>query len=281
MLFLLLPSSSPIWPTSALLGICANVGFGASVVAMNAYLPTLARASEEVVKTRVQLTSSTTEHEDTAPAPHDHEGDASEPLLSSSHDASQADAHPEGSAAREAYNTALSRATSRISSQGIALGYMAGILLLVIALVPVTLLHGTTFSLRLAIGLSGIWWATFSLPAAAWLPSGRKAVEAEGEDAWGAEEEPDAKEKWSTGREIVKAWKKLGSMLRWGEIKRLRNTFKFLAAWFLLSDGKILHSPRVVCLILRRLHHHNLNSDALRQDLAQHASNLAHHHRYN
>ena len=96
---------------------------------------------------------------------------------------------------------------------------------------PVTLLRGTTFSLRLAIGLSGAWWAAFSLPAAAWLPSGR-AVEGE-EDAWG----PGGKEAWSTGREILKAWRKLGPMLRWGEIKRLRNTFKFLAAWFLLSDG--------------------------------------------
>ena len=34
---------------------CANVGFGASIVAMNAYLPTLARHSEEVVKHRVEL----------------------------------------------------------------------------------------------------------------------------------------------------------------------------------------------------------------------------------
>ena len=228
MLFLLLPSSSPIWPSSALLGICANVGFGASVVAMNAYLPTLARASEEVVKARTELVSSGAAHEEAE----EHDGDASAPLLSE-HDTPQ----PHDGAAREAYNTALSRATSRISSQGIALGYAAGIVLLAIALVPVTRLHGTTFSLRLAIGLSGIWWAAFSLPAAAWLPSGRTAVEAGGEDGWGAEEGPDAKEKWSTGREILKAWRKLGNMLRWSEIKRLRNTFKFLAAWFLLSDG--------------------------------------------
>lgn len=237
MLFLLLPSSSPIWPSSALLGICANVGFGASVVAMNAYLPTLARASEEVVKTRAELDFSGADHEDSTRTSQEHDGDASEPLLSSQHDTSPSHDQTEtrSDAAHEAYNTALSRATSRISSQGIALGYMAGILLLVIALVPVTLLHGTTFSLRLAIGLSGIWWAAFSLPAAAWLPSGRKTAEAE--DGWGSEEGPDTKEKWSMGREILKAWKKLGNMLRWGEIKRLRNTFKFLAAWFLLSDG--------------------------------------------
>ena len=38
-------------------------------------------------------------------------------------------------------------------------------------------------------------------------------------------------------REIVRAWKRLGQMLKWREIKRLRNTFVYLAAWFLLSDG--------------------------------------------
>ncbi|EKM51066.1 uncharacterized protein PHACADRAFT_263038 [Phanerochaete carnosa HHB-10118-sp] len=226
-LFLLLPSTSPIWPTSALLGICANVGFGASVVAMNAYLPTLARASEEVVMARADMLSVVGESQ---PGQHSNDGeaeDASEPLL-----ASQGDDHSSSNALREAYNNALSRATSRISSFGIALGYVAGIILLIIALIPVTKLHGTTFSLRLAIGMSGIWWATFSLPAAAWLPSGKtKEANMESEDVEGS------KELWNTKREIGKAWKRLGNMLRWREVKRLRNTFKFLAAWFLLSDG--------------------------------------------
>jgi MFS transporter, UMF1 family len=243
MLFLLLPSTSPLWPASALLGICANVGFGASVVAMNAYLPTLARASEDVVKARQELLAGASESDEQA-APRrlgEHEADASEPLL-----AGQANsAHPHGEAEgnfalHDAYSNALSRTTSRISSQGIALGYAAGIFLLIIALIPVTRLHGTTFSLRLAIGLSGIWWAVFSLPAAAWLPSGRGVKEAhadEAEDGWGEGEGADM-ESWSTRREIVKAWKRLGNMLRWQEVKKLRNTFKFLAAWFLLSDGR-------------------------------------------
>lgn len=194
------------------------------------------------MKTRIELDSGVAGREDEPllQSPDENEDNASEPLLSSRHEASEQEVHPITAGVAtlsEAYNTALSRATSRISSQGIALGYAAGILLLVIALVPVTLLHGTTFSLRLAIGLSGIWWAVFSLPAAAWLPSGKKTkeVRVEGEEAWGAED--DSKEEWSTGKEIVKAWKRLGNMLRWREVKKLRNTFKFLAAWFLLSDG--------------------------------------------
>jgi UMF1 family MFS transporter len=27
--------------------------------------------------------------------------------------------------------------------------------------------------------------------------------------------------------------------LKWTEVLKLRNTFKYLAAWFLLSDGKL------------------------------------------
>ena len=111
---------------------------------------------------------------------------------------------------------------------GIALGYGAGICLLIVALIPVTKLNGSTFALRLAIGLSGIWWALFSIPAAIWLPS---------PPFTSMEGAVDHKEK-NVGKEIVAAWIRLINMLRLAEIKRLRNTFKFLAAWFLLSDGQ-------------------------------------------
>lgn len=211
---------------------------------MNAYLPTLARASEEVVKARADMLSAVGESELGQQSNDSDAGDASEPLLASQDDASGHD-HSGSNALREAYNNALSRATSRISSFGIAIGYAAGIILLIIALIPVTKLHGTTFSLRLAIGMSGIWWAMFSVPAAAWLPSGKaKEADVESEDVEGR------KEPWNTKREIGKAWKRLGNMLRWREVKRLRNTFKFLAAWFLLSDGDEPSLPFYLSIIL-------------------------------
>ena len=132
---------------SALLGICANVGFGASVVAMNAYLPTLARASEEVV-TSYALLHATLDGEGSVLRGASTEDQASEPLLAGQQE--RADV----AALRSDYNATLSRTTSRISSQGIALGYAAGIIMLFVALIPGNLLHGTTFALRLAIGLS-------------------------------------------------------------------------------------------------------------------------------
>lgn len=279
MMFLLLPSSSPIWPASALLGICANVGFGASVVAMNAYLPTLARASEEVVVRFAQLHAGA--GATSAPVA-SRQDSASSPLLADEPD------QEDVSALRTAYNTALSRATSRISSQGIALGYAAGILMLFVALIPVTLLHGTTFALRLAIGLSGAWWALFSLPSAAWLPSGAVA-DAEWADE--AEEGEDASmetKTWSTRREIGKAWKRLGGMLRWREIKRLRYTFQYLAAWFLLSDGQYTSAQREcreskltkANIFPPRFYDHYVYRDSLRQDQPAYATIVTHYHRH-
>jgi UMF1 family MFS transporter len=214
-LFLALPSSSSIWLLSALLAICANVGFGASVVAMNAYLPALARESPEVVEIRTELENFAQE----LPPSDIHDPDR--PLL------------PEATSLTPKYNIALSEATSRISARGIALGYGAGILMLIIALVPVKLLHGSTFSLRLAIGLSGIWWAFFSVPAAIWLPSGSRNTE--NVIAREVRTEGD----WNVWIEVKAAWLRLGGMLRWREVKRLRNTFKYLVAWFLLSDGTL------------------------------------------
>ncbi|ETW76683.1 hypothetical protein HETIRDRAFT_328451 [Heterobasidion irregulare TC 32-1] len=228
-LFLLLPSSSSFWPLSGVLAILANVGFSASVVAMNAYLPLLARGSENVVRARTELDAldpETVTHE-----PESNEDHADAPLLQD----------PEFDSVKaldlkRKYNTELSNATSGISSLGIALGYSSGIVLLALTLIPVTLLHGSTFSLRLAIGLSGVWWAIFSIPAALWLPS---ATESSGLDlTWvGGEDLENEEAEWNTKREIVAAWKRLIGMLSWIEIKKLRNTFKFLAAWFLLSDG--------------------------------------------
>ena len=248
-IFLFLPSSSPVWYLSALLAILANVGFGASVVAMNAYIPALAQESPEVVRILNNLQSfegepSTADLED----PNMDLDNASVPLLSG-----------DGSAARESeetmkkqklvleeeYQTELSRATSWISSFGIALGYGAGIFLLLFALIPVTQLHGSTFSLRLAIGLSGIWWAVFSIPAAIWLPGSgayRKGIQYltpdSSHDVSGRAVDYDENDKeWNFWKEIIAAWIRLGNMLRWTEIKKLGNTFKYLAAWFLLSDG--------------------------------------------
>ncbi|KAI9068943.1 MFS general substrate transporter [Trametes sanguinea] len=243
-LFLIIPSTSPVWPLVAPLAICANVGFGASIVALNAYIPSLAQGAQEVVAARAKLVqllrggTSSPEPRESADEPEDLSG-VHQPLLTRS---SNVDWSDDARQVKAEHDQVLSATTSRISSQGIALGYASGIVMLLLALIPVRAMRGSTDSLRLAIGLSGIWWAFFTIPAAIWLPgassvpptSGALAGESEAVD--GALMSADERS-WSMTREIGRAWKRLGQMLKWREIKRLRNTFVYLAAWFLLSDG--------------------------------------------
>ncbi|KIJ62467.1 hypothetical protein HYDPIDRAFT_64175, partial [Hydnomerulius pinastri MD-312] len=233
MLFLLLSSSSPLWILSAVFAICANVGFGASTVAMNAYLPSLASDSPEVLQARIELDDVPRSSDE--PITPSLDLDTEQALISARESASAPllgiPAMSSQTTAQKAYNAALSRATSRISSQGIASGYGAGIILLLLALIPVTKLHGSTFSLRLAIGLSGAWWLAFSIPAAIWLPNAsRDQVSRDSSSV-------KNNDHWTVRSEVVAAWKRLGVMLRWSQIKRLQHTFRYLAAWFLLSDG--------------------------------------------
>jgi UMF1 family MFS transporter len=43
-------------------------------------------------------------------------------------------------------------------------------------------------------------------------------------------------------QQVKLAWARLGQMLRPAEIRKLRNTFWYLGAWFLLSDGEFFSS---------------------------------------
>ncbi|KAH7102425.1 autophagy-related protein 22-like protein [Auriculariales sp. MPI-PUGE-AT-0066] len=78
--------------------------------------------------------------------------------------------------------------------------------------------------LRLAIGASGIWWAIFTIPASYWLPGARSLAS-------------KSSDRPSLLTEVRGSWARILDMLRPAEIRKLRNTFWFLAAWFVLSDG--------------------------------------------
>jgi MFS transporter, UMF1 family len=207
---------------------------------MNAYLPTLAKESPQVVAIQDELLAPQEDNNLADP-------EVDDSLEHHRQDEQLLPDHPSKQTLAAKYDAVLSVATSRISSQGIAMGYAAGIFLLIIALVPVTVMHGSTFSLRLAIGLSGIWWAVFSVPAWVWLPEGEPGEVVEGDRRSLLSNGIDIEERgggrarkedeWSAWKEVKAAWVRLGGMLRWREVKRLRNTFRYLAAWFLLSDG--------------------------------------------
>lgn len=244
-LFITLSSSSPVWLLCGLLAALANVSFGASTVVANSYLPTLARSSGQVRKLAAvveRLRSNISEEEQFSVE----EDSPTSPFK----------------LALESYNKAVSRAAASISAKGIAIGYSAGIILLGVAIIPVTMLGGTTYSLRLAISLSGVWWALFTIPAAMWLPGGKVRTgmlwersgfsaprgwmdpvrRATGDATILEEDNPRV---W---QQVKLAWARLGQMLRPTEIGKLRNTFWYLGAWFLLSDGEFFNSlPFRVC----------------------------------
>ncbi|KAH9817921.1 autophagy-related protein 22-like protein [Melampsora americana] len=119
----------------------------------------------------------------------------------------------------EEYDVILSHSISNLSAKGISIGFSAGILALFISLIPVTIREGDTTSLRWAVGSSGIWWAIFTIPAALWLPPSN----------------------WKTLNRSnqtlnpMKSWKEFGKMLKARD--RLKHTFYYLMAWFLLSDA--------------------------------------------
>lgn len=257
---------------------------------MNAYLPMLARDAPEVVATRAELEALRDEaldHLDSdsfragQPEPHQAESEGSTLL---SHNGNSASG-PSSSliALMNKYESLLSQATARISSLGIALGYGAGIILLLLTLIPVRRLHGSTWSLRLAIGLSGIWWGTGCIPVMLWLPGGRSTTQIEEQGAllssnwFNRNQRVEDQSLWES---VKDAWKRLGEMLKWSEIKKLRNTFRYLAAWFLLSDGKYHPLNDILLANSTRFHDHHIYRPPFRKDFASHGSLISYFNRH-
>jgi len=111
--------------------------------------------------------------------------------------------------------------STKISSNGIGIGYIAGLFVQSIAILLVVSTGSTTFSLRLVLFIIGSWWLLFTIPAALWLrPRPGPPL-------------PSSRQTWFNY--LVYAWKSLYlTMLR---ARRLKDVVIFLAAWFLLSDG--------------------------------------------
>jgi len=106
---------------------------------------------------------------------------------------------------------------------GLAIGYASGLTLLLLCLIPVTKLKGSTYSLRMAIGTSGGCWLALSLLGQIF---NQKSVNTE-----------DISPPFNP----QSGWIGLFSIVK--EATKVRQTFKFLIAWFLLSD--VSHSSKV------------------------------------
>ncbi|GAA5839284.1 hypothetical protein JCM5353_004126 [Sporobolomyces roseus] len=205
-LFYSLPSTSIFWPLCTLFALLANVSFGAAGVCLNSYLPSLARLSPLVTTSYDTLQTS----------------------LKSPSSSSSTNSHQ----LLVDYTRLRSQETSRISSKAIAMGYAAGIGVL-IGLLPIvralTVEGGDeTWPLRVAIGISGGLWLIGTIVAAGYLKPIPSSPSPNSRST-------SSLSKMDLSESIKSSWRGLGRQLR--EWRRLPNTFRFLSAWFLLSDS--------------------------------------------
>ncbi|WEW57951.1 Autophagy protein 22 [Emydomyces testavorans] len=198
---------------AAVLAIIANTGFGASFVLLNAYLPVLVRNDPSIQSARCAAATDSS-----------HQGNASNSTLPEN----EAEQRTFGSSNLDdsALVSAELQLSTKISSNGIGIGYIAAVLVQVACILLVVATHSTTFSLRFVLFVIGVWWLVFTLPAALWLrPRPGPPL-------------PDlvyGKGNWAWLGYIAFAWISLGRTIL--HARQLKDVLLFLAAWFLLSDG--------------------------------------------
>lgn len=208
-----------IYLFGALLAIIANTCFGASFVLLNSFLPVL-------VRHHPSLQPADVEPQETDPLIDDngrYRYEDHDPLADSNSSFPPRD-EPDNTRPQTPLPAAVSkemRLATRISSNGIGIGYIAGLIVQVGGIFVVYMTGSTTFSLRLVLFIIGAWWALFSIPAALWLrPRPGPPL-------------PSHLNGWSGY--VRYSWGALFKTLR--QAKKLRDMMVFLAAWFLLSDA--------------------------------------------
>jgi MFS transporter, UMF1 family len=218
---LFLPVVPRVYLLGALLAIVANTCFGASFVLLNSFLPLLVRhhPSVQVPPSRSVSYDSESEQQFLNGNAEEHNSRA----LSSSGAAllNEGSDYTKPSRPSPAAVSPELQLSTKISSNGIGIGYIAGLFVQSLAILLVVSTGSTTFSLRLVLFIIGTWWLLFTIPAALWLrPRPGPPL-------------PSARQTWFSY--LTYAWKSLYiTILR---ARRLKDVVIFLAAWFLLSDG--------------------------------------------
>ena len=218
-----------IYLFGALLAMISNTCFGASFVLLNSFLPLLVRHHPRTQYLSLEATPDLTST---------HFGDQpSENPLSTSDDRHSINSsaalldNPDvtdlSPAAQNLTSVELQLATE-ISSKGIGIGYSAGLFLQCMCIIVVFAMGSSTFSLRVALFMVGMWWFVFTFPAALWLRP-RPGPPLRSMDP----NDPNATRSWLGY--FTYAWSSLWKTVKLA--RRLRDIVLFLAAWFLLSDA--------------------------------------------
>ncbi|CAE6429760.1 unnamed protein product [Rhizoctonia solani] len=216
------------YPLAALWTILSNVSFGASFVLLNAFLPVLVRNHPTV---QSQLKSSVLDAEpDSESAPTE-----TTALLSTSTPPPSVTA------------TALGLST-KISSTGVAIGYLAGAFIQFLAIFIIRAFSSSPiFGLETILFVVGAWWAGFSIFVALWMRP-RPGPPLPRSDAKPGEQ-VDEHIGWEA---VGYAWKKLWRTIRLAG--QLKDVMLFLAAWFCMSDGIATVTSTAVLFAKTELH---------------------------
>ncbi|KEI36986.1 uncharacterized protein L969DRAFT_19541 [Mixia osmundae IAM 14324] len=191
--WLAVPIGSPL-VLAPVLSVLGSISYSSSGTILNSYLPGLARGLPEVQALRK----------------------AAAPALLKQH-SSSSHMQKDSTDTNACYQQHVSDKMSYISSKGIAFGSAAGIALMGLSLLPITILKGSTLALRIALASAGAWWLIFSIPALLLI---RRQIS--GQDS-------------PVTHTLLEGWSSLGNMIK--ERHRLKMTFRFLFAWFILSDS--------------------------------------------
>ena len=229
---LFLPVTPDWYILGALLAIVANTCFGASFVLLNSFLPVLVRyhPSLQVTASPFSVARAAALDEVESAAMLDDDAAHDEPQSLGS-PASLLPKHSLDGAYEEIGRDESApsdiQVSTKISSNGIGIGYIAAVTVQILSVVIIQLTGGKLWSLRLVLFFIGAWWFVFTFPAAAWLrPRPGPPLHMDpGVTSWGA---------WMGY--LTHSWKSLGKTI--AQARRLKDVLLFLAAWFLLSDGE-------------------------------------------
>ncbi|KAF9701062.1 hypothetical protein EKO04_000876 [Ascochyta lentis] len=242
---LFLPVVPSVYLLGAVLAIVANTCFGASFVLLNSFLPLLVRFHPTVRLAASNGEDSTDEYDDDVDnlsdearlalearysnrlAPH-------ESVLDEVADATTALLPPQRSAPdltiprtkdRSAPSQELALST-KISSYGIAIGYVAALLVQTLSILVVIAFRSSNFGLRLVLFMIGAWWFVFTIPSALWLRPRPGPPLHIGDNTSNLR---------TAFAYFTYSWKSLGRTAM--HARHLKDVLLFLAAWFLLSDS--------------------------------------------
>ncbi|KAF2864159.1 hypothetical protein K470DRAFT_209022 [Piedraia hortae CBS 480.64] len=206
---------------ASLWAILSNACFGTSFVLFNSFLPLLARwyPVPQNVATGTpgipQISLSCVDEEEVSPlflsCPGYPECNAQSttPLLGSP------DIPP---------TSAVEEVSSTISSRGVGIGYVAAIIVQILSILILQSSGATNLALRLVLFFIGLWWLTFTLPAALWL-----------RPRPGPPLRPENEKPQTCFRYLSNSL--IGTRRTIMQARRLKDVLLFLCAWFMISDA--------------------------------------------